>query len=356
MNGLLGALELLGQAPLAQAQQRLVDIARSSGSGLLAVLNDVLDYAKLDADQVAIRPQPTELRALVASVVALFSAPAHAKRLVLRGQVDDTVPPWVQADTQRLRQVLLNLVGNAVKFTDTGEIALRVGPADGGLRFEVRDTGIGIEPQACKQLFEPFLQVHDGSDRSHGGTGLGLAISQRLVRAMGGDIAVDSTLGAGSCFGFTLALPLAQAPVAEAPVDTTTLGLPPAAARCVLLAEDNDVNRVLAVELLKVLDVDVVVAVDGLQALDRLHQGGIDMVLMDCQMPRLDGYEATRQWRAHEQAAGLPRLPVVALTANVMSEDIERTRQSGMDDLLGKPYTVEQLRAVLRRWLPGHGG
>jgi len=354
LNGLLSALELLSRAPLEAAQKRLVGIAHSSGSGLLAVLNDVLDYAKFDADQVTLRLQPVDLRALVDSVVALFSAPAHARGLALRGEVSPEVPAWVLADSQRLRQVLLNLVGNAIKFTDSGRVTIGLHRVDAGLRFEVVDSGIGIDPADCARLFEPFQQLHEGSDRSHGGSGLGLAISQRLVQAMGGRIEVDSVAGAGSTFGFTLALADAEAPPAE-PAKAEMVGhLGDAGARArVLVVEDNEVNRVLAAELLALLGVEVVLAEDGAQALDRLRQGGVDLVLMDCQMPTLDGYEATRRWRALEQGGGRQaRVPVVALTANVMPNDVDQAMAAGMDDLLGKPYTVEQLRGLLERWLP----
>jgi len=355
LNGLLGALELLSRAPLEQAQRRLVGIAHSSGSGLLAVLNDVLDYAKFDADQVALRLRPVDLRSLVDSVVALFSAPAHAQGLALRGEVSSEVPAWVLADAQRLRQVLLNLVGNAIKFTESGRVTIGLRQVDAGLRFEVVDSGIGIDPADCARLFEPFQQLHEGSDRSHGGSGLGLAISQRLVQAMGGRIEVDSVAGAGSTFGFTLALADAEAPPAE-PAKAEMLGQfgGHAGSRArVLVVEDNEVNRVLAAELLALLGVEVVLAEDGAQALDRLRQGGVDLVLMDCQMPTLDGYEATRRWRALEQGEGRQaRVPVVALTANVMPNDFDLAMAAGMDDLLGKPYTVEQLRGMLERWLP----
>jgi signal transduction histidine kinase/CheY-like chemotaxis protein len=354
LNGLLGALELLSRAPLEAPQRRLVGIAHSSGSGLLAVLNDVLDYAKFDADQVALRLQPVDLRALVDSVVALFSAPAHAQGLTLHGEVSPEVPAWVSADSQRLRQVLLNLVGNAIKFTDRGRVTIAVRRVDSGLCFEIVDSGIGIAPDDRAHLFEPFHQVHEGSDRSHGGSGLGLAISQRLVLAMGGKIEVESVAGVGSTFAFTLALADAAAPPprseAGEPAFPATFPGPPAR---VLVVEDNEVNRVLAAELLALIGVDVILANDGEQALERLRQGGIDLVLMDCQMPTLDGYEATRRWRALEHAGGRgERLPVVALTANVMPEDFELAMAAGMDDVLGKPYTIDQLRGVLQRWLP----
>ncbi|WP_088280835.1 ATP-binding protein [Ideonella sp. A 288] len=349
MNGLLGALELLGRASLPPPQRRLLDIARSSGGGLLAVLNDVLDYAKIEADALSLHAAPTSLRAVVDSVVGLFMAPAHAKGLVLRAEMAPEVPAWVMADGQRLRQVLLNIVGNAIKFTEQGEVVVRIDAQAQGLRFEVRDTGIGIAPQAQAELFQPFRQVDERSSRSHGGTGLGLAISQRLVQAMGGHIDVHSAAGQGARFAFTLALPATHDPQPVAPAPAAAA---PSLSGRVLLVDDNPVNRCLVVELLGVLGVDVVEAEDGAQALVRLRTQPFDLVLMDCQMPVLDGCDATRQWRALEAAQGRARLPVVAVTANVMADDAERARASGMDDLLAKPFTFEQLQATVARWLP----
>lgn len=352
LNGLTAALELVARSELQASQRRLVDIARSSGSGLLAVLDDVLDYAKLDAEQPTIRALPTDLRALVQSAIDLYSASALAKHLVLRSEVDPAVPGWVLVDAQRLRQVLLNLVGNAVKFTDRGEVLLRLRGVAEGLRFEVRDTGIGIAAASQGELFEPFHQVHADSNRSHGGTGLGLAISQRLVQAMGGQIDVQSGLGEGACFGFTLALPPAPAPQDLLPDATGQASALPRLQGTVLLVEDNEVNRLLAVELLQLLQLEVQVAEDGAQALAMLPQCRCDLVLMDCQMPGIDGYQATRQWRRQEQAEGRKRLPVLALTASLMADDMDLARDAGMDGFLGKPYTVEQLAELLQRWLP----
>lgn len=351
MTGLLGALDLLARTPHSPPQLRLIEIARKSGKGLLAVLDDVLDYARINADGLTLRPQSADLRALVDSVVALFEAPAHAKGLALQREVTEAVPRWALADAQRLRQVLLNLVGNAIKFTEAGQVVLRVDRVADGVRFEVFDSGMGMAPEAVEGLFQPFRQVHGGNQRVHGGTGLGLAISQRLVQAMGSRIEVRSTPGAGSCFAFSVDLPKCTAPPATTP-PSAVLTLPIGRSARVLLAEDNEVNRLLAVKLLHLLAVQVEVAVDGQQALDRLQQGGIDLVLMDCQMPKLDGTEATRRWRAIERERRLPRVPVVAMTASVMADDLAPMREAGMDDLLGKPYSFEQLREMLLRWLP----
>lgn len=358
LNGLLGALDLLKRARLEPREHRLVSLAHTSGNGLLTVLDDVLDYARVDADQVTLNPQPTDPRALAESVVALFAATAHAKGLQLAARVDAEVPECILADEQRLRQVLANLVGNAVKFTDQGSIDLtidRAAASHPALRFEVLDTGMGIAAHDQSRLFVPFQQVHQGNSRRHGGTGLGLAISQRLVAAMGGRIDLHSRPGQGSCFAFELLLP-AVAPPAEtatAPVPPATAVDPRIAGRCVLLVDDNEVNRMLACELLGVLGLRIRVANDGHEALSELERGGVDLVLMDCQMPGMDGCEATRRWRDIERQRKLPRLPVVAMTANITREDLDRARASGMDDELLKPYTFRQLEDMLHRTLIG---
>jgi signal transduction histidine kinase/CheY-like chemotaxis protein len=353
LAGLLTALELVARDRLDPAQRRLVDVARGAGEGLLGVLNDVLDFAKIDADQMSLHARPTDLRGMTASVLDLFTASAEAKGLCLRSVLDPALPACVLVDAQRLRQVLINLVGNALKFTERGEVLLRLRRTPEGLRFEVQDTGIGIDPAVAAQLFQPFRQVHEDSDRQYGGTGLGLAISQRLVQAMGGTIDVVSQGGEGACFGFTLALPTAPAPAVVPVKEAATEATPPLAlSGRVLVVEDNAVNRMLAVELLDTLQLQVQEAEDGVQALQQLPLGGIDLVLMDCQMPGIDGFEATRRWRAREQAEGRRRLPVLAVTASVEPEDLERVRAAGMDDVLGKPYTVTQLAQMLSRWLP----
>ena len=369
LHGLIGSLELMHQGTLDSAQQRLLAVARSSGGGLLRVLNDVLDYAKIDADQLGLRLEPMAPRALADEVVALFAAAAQAKGLSLSSQVAAPVPAWVVADVQRLRQVLQNLVDNAIKFSQHGQVVLHIDRVAAGLRLAVRDSGAGIAPELQRDLFEPFHQGRQGPAAVQAGSGLGLAISQRLVQAMGGRIEVDSQLGRGSSFAFTLDLPSAAAWAAlddnaatPCPPSALTTGetlTRPASAAAqpgrrgrVLLVDDNQVNRCIGVEMLGLLGLQVVEADDGQQALDCLHRQPFDLVLMDVQMPGKDGYQATREWRAHEAAQGRMRLPIVALTANVLAEDVERSLASGMDAWLGKPYDTAELDAVLGRWLP----
>ncbi len=373
LHGLLGSPELLDQAKLNDAQQRLLTIARSSGNGLLRVLNDVLDYARIEADQIGLQRQPMSPQALADEVIALFAAAAQAKGLSLSSEVSAEVPRWVVADAHRLRQVLQNLVDNAIKFTHQGGVVMRLARGSAGLHVEVSDSGPGIAAELQRELFEPFHQGRPGAGAVQAGSGLGLAISQRLVQAMGGRIEVDSQLGKGTRFAFTLDLPTAAAwaamddarpaaiqaaavrPDGAAAPIAAPLGAPlgdPAARAHVLLVDDNEVNRCIGAQLLGMLGLSVTEAADGQQALDSLQQQRIDLVLMDIQMPVKDGYTAVSEWRAHEAALGLPRLPIVALSANVMAPDVERALASGMDATLGKPYDLEQLSEVIGRWLP----
>ena len=358
MNGVLGALDLLRRTQLDPEQRRLVKTAASSGETLMSILNDVLDHSKIEAGKLQLTPAPVSLHALAGSVTALLRANAQSKGLALELEIEPEAPDRVLVDAQRLKQVLLNLVGNAIKFTAGGTVTLRLAPAGGpagstGTRFEVRDTGIGIAPERLDSLFEPFYQVDASSRRLRGGTGLGLTISQRIVEAMGGHIDVRSRPGSGSTFGFTLALPPAldqhttesgDSAMGSLPVD---LGL----SGTVLLAEDNATNRLLAREMLRSLGLDVVEAEDGRQALELLERHPVDLVLMDCQMPVLDGYGATQALRERERREKRPRTPVLALSANAFEKDAELAYAAGMDDYLAKPYTREDLRRLLAEWL-----
>ena len=254
--------------------------------------------------------------------------------------------------------MLLNLVGNAIKFTERGGVTLRLSPQRApegwaSVLFEVSDTGIGMEPGALANLFQPFHQIDGTRSRRRGGTGLGLAISQRIVEAMGSHIDVKTQPGRGSRFRFALALELDHASEHEAPTDSAMGGLDdgvPLLGR-VLVVEDNDVNRMIAREVLLSLGLSVLEASDGVQALELLELQPVDLVLMDCQMPVMDGYAATQEIRKREARLGLPRLPVLALTANAFEEDAARSREAGMDAHLAKPYTRDQLRELLKSWL-----
>jgi signal transduction histidine kinase/CheY-like chemotaxis protein len=358
MNGVLGALDLLRRSQLDVDQRRLVRTAASSGASLMAILNDVLDHSKIEAGKLGLQYQPMSLNAMALSVIALFRANAESKGLTLRLDLAPELDDWVIGDAQRLKQVLLNLVGNAIKFTERGGVTLRLSPQRApegwaGVLFEVSDTGIGMEPGALANLFQPFHQVDGTRNRRRGGTGLGLAISQRIVEAMGSHIDVKTQPGRGSRFRFALSLELDRSSEHAAPTDSAMGGLDGAAPLMgrVLVVEDNDVNRMIAREVLLSLGLGVLEASDGVQALELLELQPVDLVLMDCQMPVMDGYAATQEIRKREARLGLPRLPVLALTANAFEEDAARSREAGMDAHLAKPYTRDQLQELLKSWL-----
>jgi two-component system, sensor histidine kinase len=357
MNGVLGALDLLRQTSLDLRQRRLVRTAAASGESLMDILNDVLDHSKIEAGKLVLATTPMSLHSVVSSATSLFRANAESRGLTITLQVDPSVPDGVVGDAPRLKQVLLNLLGNGVKFTEQGGVTLRLtawpdGADASHVRFEVEDSGIGIPAQALQAVFQPFHQVDSTRSRLRGGTGLGLAISQRIVEAMGGRIEVASRVGAGSLFSFTLRMEHAHN-VALVTSDSEMGSLDPGASLqgMVLLVEDNMVNRMIGAEMLKSFGLDVIEAEHGAQALQVLEQQRVDLVLMDIQMPVLDGYAATRQARDREARLRLPRVPIVALTANAFDEDAAQSMAAGMDAHLAKPYSRDQLRELLQRWL-----
>jgi len=349
MNGILGMTELLLSTELSDVQRKYADTAHGSGVKLLGLLNDILDFSKIEAGKLELKNSDFRLDRTIAEVVELLLPKAQKKGLRLHYAIDAGVPGSLRGDPSRLRQVLVNLVGNAVKFTENGSVEIRVRPVveDGGapfLRFEVADTGIGIRPSQRERIFESFSQADGSSTRQYGGTGLGLAISKQLVVMMGGGIGVLSDPGAGSTFWFTL--PLRKAHFALPPEDLPEA--PPAAAERpalkgrVLLAEDNPVNQEVTRAMLASFGLEVTIAGNGSEALEALSRGRFDIVLMDCQMPGMDGYEATRQVRERESSGACPggpapRIPIVALTAHAMQGDRETCLAAGMDDYLAKP-------------------
>ncbi len=298
---------------------------------------------------------------------ALFRANAETRGLTITLQIAEGVPDGVVGDAPRLKQVLLNLIGNGVKFTERGGITLRLAPADAAaqagpapgpahnrrrVRFEVKDTGIGIPPQALAEVFLPFHQVQNARARLRGGTGLGLAISQRIIEAMGARIEATSRLGTGSVFSFEIEFELA--PHLVLPNTDSDFGRLDATDRLrgmVLLVEDNIVNRLVGGEMLRSLGAEVIEAEDGAQGVALLERQRVDLVLMDLQMPVLDGLSAARQVREREARMRLPRVPIVALTANAFEEDVTASLAAGMDGHLAKPYSREQLFEMLKRWL-----
>ena len=382
MNGVIGMTGLLLDTRLDPQQRQYAEAVRRSGEALLAIINDILDFSKIEAGKLDIELVDLDLRQVIADATELEAEHARARGLELIARVHPDVPARLHGDPGRLRQVLVNLVSNAVKFTERGgqvfvRARLLAESADSHLvRFEVQDTGIGIEPEVRSRLFQPFSQADGSTSRRYGGTGLGLAISKRLVELMGGEIGLDSTPGLGSTFWFTLTLarpearPAEDAPAAVAPggahqVDRVAEPLrvvsgdgtwhaperPAAMASApILVVEDNPVNQQVACGWLRKLGYRADVAANGFEALEALERIPYAAVLMDCQMPEMDGFQATAELRRRE---GTTRhTPVIAMTANVMRGDRERCLEAGMDDYVPKPVRLEDLDAALRRWLP----
>lgn len=352
MNGVLGMAELLLKTPLSPSQQQYVDAVEKSGRHLLHIINDILDFSKIESGHIEVEVLDINLIDLVNEVAAMFAQPVQAKGLHFIVSTPRDTAMIVRGDPLRLRQVLANLLGNAIKFTERGDIslALEVCSADAtNIAFDlvVADTGIGIPPAAQEKIFEVFSQADGSTSRKFGGTGLGLTISRHLAELMGGDITVESEPGFGSTFRVSLCLPRG-----EMALSRTSASMPRQYYGKVLLAEDNEVNRILALALLESFGVEARAVDNGREAVALLRSRGFDLVLMDCQMPDMDGFQATEAIRRYEAANDLPRLPVVALTANAVRGDREKCLVAGMDDYLAKPYSGEQLANVLARWLP----
>ncbi|MCX6606916.1 MAG: ATP-binding protein [Acidobacteria bacterium] len=349
MNGVLGAVQLLGSSTLSPDQRQLVSVIQQSGEDLVGIVDDILNLSKVEAGLLTLEKSSVHLPALCENLVALFAAKAEAKGVAVRLLLAPSVPPYILSDPQRLRQILLNLVGNAVKFTDAGEVRLRVTAdlTDATLSFHIEDTGLGIPADKLPSLFDPFVQADSSTTRRFGGSGLGLSIVRRFIEAMQGSITVESEPGLGSTFLATFPLELAPTPVALP--EPQPAALPPlTTGRTVLLAEDNAVNRLIFQKMLLRLGYLVRTANQGHEALAILRTEKVDLVLMDCQMPDLDGYETTRELRTW--GGPFADLPIIALTASAMDEDRERCIAAGMNDFLSKPVILATLAATLDRW------
>jgi signal transduction histidine kinase/ActR/RegA family two-component response regulator len=359
MNAIVGLSFLLRRAASPEQVDRLVKIDEAS-QRLLSVINDILDVSRSEAGLLVPVAADFSLALLLDQIHALLVEPARAKGIALEFDAAG-VPDWLRGDALRLRQALFNFASNAVKFTEHGRVAVRarlIGEGSDGvhLRFEVEDTGIGIAADQLPRLFRPFAQVDASATRRYGGTGLGLVITRRLAELMGGEVGAESTPNVGSRFWFTARLQRGRGelpagdPVGDAgPADEAMLRARFAGAR-VLAVEDNLLNREVVVELLGAIGLAIDVAGDGLEALDKARAARYDLILMDLQMPRLDGIEATRAIRA---LPGHGATPIIALTANAYSEDRRNAIAAGMNDFVAKPVSPEQLYAVLARWLPG---
>jgi PAS domain S-box-containing protein len=347
LNGIIGMTKLLLDEPLSPEVRRHADLVDRSAHSLLALVNDILDVSKIEAGQMEIERVPFDLHELVQDLATLYRLRATEKSLLLRVRLDPDVPQHVVADPTRLRQVLVNLLGNALKFTTSGWIGLDVKAtresAATVLQFTVADSGIGIPAEVQPQLFTRFMQADSSTSRKFGGTGLGLAIVRQLVDLMGGVVEVSSTPGKGSRFTVTLPVLLAEEPP---PPSAWQDLLPAARGARILVAEDNPTNQVVAFGMLRKLGYEnVSVANDGAEAFDMARREPYDVILMDCQMPEMDGYESTRRLRAAGVTAA-----IVAMTANAIKGDRERCIEAGMNDYLTKPIDLKVLRAMLAKW------
>ncbi len=354
MNGILGMTDLLDHEPLGDRGREYVATIQQSGRTLLDVVNGILDFSNIEAGKVTLAASVFDPAQLARDMHNRFAEPARAKGLKLTCTTAPDLPPRVTGDAARLQQMLSALLMNAVKFTESGEIELRVmpekAPIAGIVRFEVRDTGIGIPADKRASIFDAFTQVDDSLTRRFGGTGLGLTITRQLVYLMGGESGVESEPGKGSVFWLTVPLPRAAQ---EVPASTS---MPRYAGKAVLLVEDDAINAKIAQLFLAKRGVKVVHAENGALAVVAYSESTFDMVLMDCQMPVMDGFEATRHIRSIERERGSRHTPIAALTAHAFAGYREECLASGMDDYLAKPYTAADFDVLLDRWLTSSAG
>ena len=363
LNGLLGMLELLGLSRLDVEQRGTLEIARDSGRGLVHIIDDVLDHAKIEAGKLDIRVEPVSIAQLLRRVLNTYRAVASANDLTLKQTVDPRISPSLLADPLRVSQILNNLVSNALKFTNEGRVEVRaelLGRAGGAdtVRLSVKDTGIGMAPEVQQRLFQPFEQASAVTARLYGGTGLGLSISRRLAEMMGGAIEVKSAPGEGTTMSVTLTLPISNAAPAERESEATPAGAPmpaaaaPGAGPLVLAVDDHPTNRALLARQIAALGLRVQTAADGREALALWQTGGYALVVTDCNMPQMDGYAFSRAIREIEAKEGRPRTPIIAWTANVLPGVAAQCHAAGMDAVLTKPAELAVLKKALSKWLP----
>lgn len=355
ISGVIGLTELLLETPLTPEQADFAQGIKRSGELLLTVINDILDFSKMEAGKLEFEIQPFSIAQSLGDTVRTLKFMADRKGIRLALDVGENMPSHLVGDSGRFRQILNNLIGNAIKFTNQGEVSVKAWTENqttenATIRVEVRDTGIGIAPDVIPKLFTSFTQADSSTARRFGGSGLGLCISKRLVEHMNGDIGVTSRLGEGSTFWFTVTLPrmknervyTQRAAAADSEAQPSSKG-------CILLVEDNEVNQTIALRILRKWGHEVSVAGNGIIALEKLNEQRFDIILMDCQMPEMDGFEASA--RIRESEAWFKDVPIIALTANAMSGDSERCLAAGMNDYLSKPIDSEKLKETLRKWI-----
>lgn len=362
MNPIIGMTELLLDTPLTAEQREQLYIVHNSGKALLEIINDILDFSKIEAGKILLEEIDFDLVALVADITNLVGWKAKDKGLTLSGHVDSRIPTMMCGDPGRLRQIILNLAGNAIKFTEDGSITISVifmqkQEEKYYIRFEIKDTGIGLSEEAKKGLFQPFVQADGSTTRKYGGTGLGLSISKKLAELMSGSIGVESKEGEGALFYFIIPLGVAvgkndlqgnkENGIGVLPSPILEEGAP--RGRRILLAEDNKANQKLAMMILQKIGYEVVVAENGREAVAAAIMGDYDLILMDCQMPEMDGFEATIAIRAEEKITQR-HIPIIAMTANAMQGDRDKCLGAGMDDYITKPINPKSLKEFLAGW------
>jgi PAS domain S-box-containing protein len=370
MNGMLGMLELLSLTELDAEQRETLGLVRASSKSLLRIIDDILDFSKIEAGKLDVRPEVVSIRHIIEEVQSIYLGNASRKGLIVRRMVDPRISPALRVDPVRLRQILNNFVSNAIKFTPEGSIEISaewVGREEGleSLRFVVKDTGIGISQEDQRRLFQPFTQAFgEEARRSSGGAGLGLVISRQLAQMMGGTISMESEPGQGTTMTLSLSLPIAEAlpdggaPSARMPAPPPMRRTAPSIAQAetegtlVLLADDHPVNRMLLLRQVQTLGYAAQTAENGAEALELWKSGRFGLVITDCHMPQMDGYELVRNIRNLEAAEGRKRVPVIACTANALQGEAEACRAAGMDDCLVKPVELSHLTEKLDQWLP----
>lgn len=356
MNGVIGMSSLLLDTPLNLEQHEFAETIQNSANILLKIINDILDVSRIEAGKLPIEHYPFRTESLISEVINLIKPIAEQKHLPLHTDIPNHLPPMLEGDPDRIKQVLLNLLNNAIKFTETGFVTLsieinHINSQTAHLTFNVIDTGIGLSEEQQKRIFQPFTQADSSTTRRYGGTGLGLTICRHLIELMEGEIHCFSELGQGSRFWFRLPLRISQQQIIEQ--EKSVLSIPIFQQQhTILVVEDNPVNQQVVCKMLQKLHLNYEVAQNGREALMQLSSSNLfDLVLMDCQMPVMDGFEATQRWRNQEQILSLRRLPIIALTANAMQGDEERCLAAGMDAHLAKPINLDALAAVLAKWL-----
>lgn len=364
MNGIIGMTELLLESRLNSKQKKFAETVQNSAESLLKIINEILDFSKIEAGRLHLESIDFSLNKVICECVELFHERAKKRGLHLRYEERNTLPFSVRGDPLRLNQILTNLLSNAVKFTESGAITVRASlepepePEDGKVTvcFEVEDNGVGIAPEAIDKIFESFTQEDGSTTRKYGGTGLGLSIVKQLIQMMGGDIQVTSTLGQGSCFHFRIPFIYNPEAVDEGKrqsVSGTSRKIPGIQfkQKKILLAEDNEINQMLAMEMLEAWGLQVDLAEDGKQAVEAACNNSYDLILMDCQMPSLDGFQATEAIRREEKNRGEKPVPIIAVTANAMPGDKDSCLSAGMDDFLTKPFRKTELLGALQSHL-----